>query len=384
MRKNIFVTVALFALTNVAAFAKLGKDGYYRVKNIATDRYVGIVHDKSQSQIITTQADLEALRAFKDWSWVESDPATIVYFERNGSGFNLHGQGTSTSAIIGYNIEIQDLGGKYRCYVNYNGTQYLSVSTDEPDESVYRLNIGNRNTFEWYISPVSSSSDCYFGVKPTVEANGKYYATMYADWGFSPATSSTKAYYVEKVENGCAVIREITGPVAASTPVIFECGSAEAVNNKLDIAVNDATKPADNKLSGVYFCMNNGQSFHKDFVEYNPSIMRVLGTCSDGRPGFVKKSKDDFKIIDDFWSFMAAGAIPANTAYLVVSEGTPDELPLITAEEYAAGINDIYADAPTASDVVTLSGVVIKRNATSVKDLPAGVYIWNKRKIVVK
>lgn len=383
MRKNIFVTVALFALTNVAAFAQLGKDGYYRVQNAMTGKYVGIIHDKSESEIMTTKADLRALRAYKDWSWVESDPATIVYFERSGSGFNLHGQGTNTATIIGYGMNIKDQGGKYLCYVNYNGTHYLSENDRDRDKVTARLDI-NSNTRDWYIWPVSSSSDCYFGVKPTVEANGKYYATMYADWGFTPATSSTKAYYVEKVENGCAVIREITGPVAASTPVIFECASAKAVDNKLDIAVNDASKPAGNQLSGVYFCIDVGVDPHIDYVAYNPATMRVLGTCSDGRPGFVKKSASDFTVPDAFKTFMAKEAIPANTAYLVVSEGTPDELPLVTAEEYAAGIDDIKVDTNTASDIVTLSGVVVRRNATTAQGLPAGIYIWNKRKIVVK
>lgn len=383
MRKNIFVTVALFALTNVAAFAQLGKDGYYRVQNASTGKYVGIIHDKSESEIVTTKADLASLRAYKNWDKVESDPATIVYFQRTDNGFNLHGQGTNTSTIIGYGMRIQDMGGTYRCYVVYNGTHYLSEKDSDIDKVAARLDI-NSSTRDWKIWPVTSTGDCYFGVKPTVEANGKYYATMYADWGFTPAASSTKAYYVEKVENGCAVIREITGAVAASTPVIFECGSAYAVDNKLDIAVNEASKPADNKLSGVYFSIDTGSSHHIDFVAYNPATMRVLGTCSDGRPGFVKKAASDFTVPDEYWTFMAEGAIPANTAYLVVPEGTPDELPLVTAEEYAAGIDDIKVDTNAASDIVTLSGVVVRRNATTVADLPAGIYIWNKRKVVVR
>lgn len=393
MRKNIFVTAALVMLTVSAAYAQFNSDGYYRVQNSATQRYVGIIHNRSESQVITTQADLAALRAYKDWNWVESDPATIIYFEKRGENkvngkkvdvCNLYGQGTSTRSITNYDINLVNVGGKYRCYVQYQGTQYLSERSASSTAATNRLDINTNSTWNWNILPVSSAGSCYFGVKPTVEAQGKYYATMYADWGFTPASSSTKAYYVEKVANGYAVIREITGEVPAKTPVIFECAGEKAVDNKLDISKNNAKLPTVNKLNGVYFCIDNGQSFHRDSVTYNPAIMRVLGVCSDGRPGFVKKCVDDFVVEPDFKYFKPKGAIPANTAYLVVPEGTPDELPLVTAEEYAAGINDVTMSPATSSDVVTLSGVVVKRNATSVEGLPSGIYIWNKRKIVVR
>ena len=157
-----------------------------------------------------------------------------------------------------------------------------------------------------------------------------------------------------------------------------------SADNKLDIANNSATLPSDNKLSGVYFCIDNGQSFHRDFVKYDPATMRVLGVCSDGRPGFVKKAVSDFTVPDDFWTFMAEGAIPANTAYLKVEAGTPDELPLITAEEYAAGIEGVTIDGNVASDITTLSGMTVRKKATSTEGLRPGVYIWNKKKIVCK
>lgn len=392
MRKNIIVSALLLILTCSTAYAQLGEDGYYRVQNTATKRYVGIIHNRSETQVMTGNADLRALCAYKDWNWVESDPATIIYIEKvhpgttNGKNYyacNLYGQGTNTKSITSYDINIMDIGGKYRCWVVYNGTFYLSERSIYSSAKTNKLETNNRDTWNWNILPVSSAGSYYFGVKPTVEAQGKYYATMYADWGFTPASSSTKAYYVEKVANGCAVIREITGEVPAKTPVIFECAGEKAVDNKLDIARNNAKLPTANKLSGVYFNINSGSTFHKDSVAYDPATMRLLGVCSDGRPGFVKKSKEDFTVPDEFWSFMAHG-IPANTAYLVVPEGTPDELPLVTAEEYAVGINDVTMSPATSSDVVTLSGVVVKRNATSVEGLPSGIYIWNKRKIVVR
>ena len=133
MKKYLLASAASL-LMSTAAFAQLGENGYYRVQNKATSRYVGIIHDRSETEVVTTQADLNALRAYKNWDWVESDPATIIYIEKKSSGTtngktcfncNLHGQGTNTYSIINYDIKILDMGGKYRCYVVYNGTQYL-------------------------------------------------------------------------------------------------------------------------------------------------------------------------------------------------------------------------------------------------------------------
>ena len=393
MRKNLFITAALSLSVFLTANAQLGDNGFYRVQNNATGRYVGIIHDRSETEVVTTQADLNALRAYKNWDWVESDPATIIYIEKKGSGTsngktyfdcNLHGQGTNTYAIINYDIKILDMGGKYRCYVVYNGTQYLSELDAASTAVVNKLNINNSSTYNWNIIPLNSAGNNYFGVKPTVTAEGKYYATMYADFGFTPAASAQgmKVYYAEKVADGKVVIQEITGPVPASTPVIFLCPSDTQSGNRLDIAKNNATLPSSNVLSGVYFCIANGQSFHKDFVAYDPETMRVLGVCSDGRPGFVKKSASDF--VSPYLMFRPSGAIPANTAYLKVPSGTPDELPLITAEEYAAGINSVTIDGNVTSNITTLSGTTVRKNATSTAGLRPGVYIWNKKKIVVK
>ena len=77
-------------------------------------------------------------------------------------------------------------------------------------------------------------------------------------------------------------------------------------------------------------------------------------------------------------------SLPANTAYLQVSAGSPAELPLITYEEYTAGIDGVSMDENPVSDITTLSGVTVRKKATSTEGLRPGVYIWNKKKVVVK
>ena len=113
MKKYLLASAASL-LISTAAFAQFGANGYYRVQNKATSRYVGIIHDRSETEVVTTQADLNALRAYKNWDWVESDPATIIFIEKKSSGTtngktyyncNLYGQGTNTYSIINYDIK---------------------------------------------------------------------------------------------------------------------------------------------------------------------------------------------------------------------------------------------------------------------------------------
>ena len=396
MRKLIIASAIILSYLSLPIQAQLNGSGYYRAQNVSSGRYVSIIHNKSQSQLVTMDADLEATRTFKSWDMVSSDPSTIVYFEFTGQGkiggymmdtYNLCGQATSTYQIMQRVLGVRYQNNKgYQFCASEGGNIYrLGDVTSSVYKDVGELTVnGNSSNWFWNILPVTSAGDSYFGVKPTVTAEGKHYATMYADFGFTPAASAQgmKVYYAEKIADGKVVIKEITGPVPASTPVIFLCPSDTPSGNRLDIAKNNATRPSSNVLTGVYFCIANGQSFHKDYVAYDPETMRVLGVCSDGRPGFVKKSASDF--ISSYMMFRPSGAIPPNTAYLKVPAGSPDELPLITAEDYYAGISGVTIDGNDASDIITLSGMTVRKKATTTEGLRPGVYIWNKKKVVVK
>lgn len=396
MRKIIIASAVLMSFGCLQVAAQLNGSGYYRAQNVSSGRYVSIMHNKSQTQIITTKADLEALHTFQSWDMVSCDPSTIVYFDYAGQGsiggntmdkYNLCGQGTSTYEIVQHNLGVASQSKGYQFCAQESGQLFRLgdvQSTDYTDVGNLTSNGSSSNWF-WNILPVSSTGDHYFGVKPTVTAGGKYYATMYADFGFTPAASASgmKVYYAEKIADGMLIIKEIAGAVPASTPLIFLCPSESPTGNRLDIAKNEVAKPTDNILSGTYFCIDNGESFHKDYVAYDPETMRVLGVCGDGRVGFVKRPKSD--LMCKYTMFQPeVSAIPANTAYLKVTPGTPDELPLITAEEYAAGIDGVKVDGNFASDILTLSGVTVRKKATSTAGLRPGVYIWNKKKIVVK
>ena len=62
----------------------------------------------------------------------------------------------------------------------------------------------------------------YFGIKPEIEYNGKYYATIYAYFPFK-LDEGMKAYSITLNTNSVAVYKEITGTIPMSTPVLIEC-----------------------------------------------------------------------------------------------------------------------------------------------------------------
>lgn len=55
----------------------------------------------------------------------------------------------------------------------------------------------------------------------------------------------------------------------------------------------------------------------------------------------------------------------------------------ITADN-ATGINSVLLRDDKPMDVYTLDGKLVRKNATSLRDLPAGIYIYGNRKVVVK
>jgi hypothetical protein len=101
--------------------------------------------------------------------------------------------------------------------------------------------------------------------------------------------------------------------------------------------------------------------------------MRLLGLRADGTVGFVKSSTE--------W-------LPANQAYLVVPEGTADELEIVdefTADpetpeepEIPASLTTIKQDA-SERVVYTLTGRRVRT-----QQLPAGIYMVDGKKLILK
>ena len=363
MTKKIFLSLLILATTSPLA-AQLAGNGYYRVQNEVTKRYISIIDNRGSIDVASTSADLGALKTIRPYDEVVCDPSTIVYIEKkNSNEYNLAGQGTDAYKIIGHYLKINKVGNFYRAYQEKGATRtYLNDIKTDSDYGKVLTN--DSRTRDWNITPVTKDG-CYFGVQPDVQAAGKYYASFFAGFPFNTCSQDMKVYYIDRVVKDQAVYKELTGVVPASTPVIVACVSDKPSDNKLDIVMSAAKAPADNLLRGVYF--DNDNPVHYNRVAYVPATMRVLGILSDGSLGFVTANID---------------FIPANQMYLSVPAGTPAELKLVDADHVNA-IGSVQADA-ASSDVYSLDGHMVRQQATGLDGLAKGIYIWKGRKHIVR
>lgn len=333
MRKiTLLLLTALFTL---AAHAQLNGDGYYRVQSSEQQRYVRVIDNRGSVNMETTDADLSALRTQRDFDKVVSDPGSIIYIKKMNTGYDLQSQGTGSYSIIKYEVKVTNMGDdKYWCSASHGAmTKYLAdeiiieyLATEEEKECGQLVtNVSpsgpNSKYLDWNILPVKSDDGYYFGVQPDIAVDGSYYKTFYAAFPFTCLGKGMSAWYVKKINeaSGKVLIQEITGGVPKSTPVIIKSDAQGAASNKLNVGANVTGTASGNKLVGVYFCNPNAGPKHTNVVEFDPATMRVLGKAEDGSLAFVNNV--DLKYI------------PANTAYITVSESAPAVLKVITEEE---------------------------------------------------
>ena len=357
-------------------FAQFSGDGYYRVQNVGSKRYVCVEDDKGSINVSATSVEMGAVVLWKKFERVVSNPASIIYIKKVGTDtdYDLYAQGTSTYGIIGYHVDVYPspkTAGAYRVYGSQAGmTKWLcdGERSSVPDGALSDNDQGKTNYSDWYMLPLSQDDERFFGITPDVEVNGKYYAAFYADFPFSFASSGMKAYYVSATTGaGLAKMEEITGTIPAATPVIIECSSDEPANNKLNIFASDATAPTNNMLKGVYFC--NTTIKHKNLTPYNAETMRVLGKMSDGSLGFVTASIEN---------------LPANKSYLSVSAHLPAEIKLLTAKDFSAGVSGVGADRKAVTGIYTTTGVKISDDASQLNTLQRGIYIVDGQKVIIR
>ena len=384
---NRIYTLLLGAICTLSAYAQLNGDGYYRAQSSIQKRYIRVVDNRGSVNLQTTDADMGALCTQRDFDKVVSDPASIIYIKKMSTGYDLQTQGTSSYKIISYEIKISDMGdNKYWCYASHAGmTKYLAdekiidyLATEEEKEKGHLVtNIdpagADAEYLDWNINPVKDAEGFYFGLQPNIATADGYYQTFYAAFPFTFLSEGMKAYYVKKIKEGSGkvVIDEITGGVPTSTPVIIKCASTSAASNKLNVGASTTGTASGNLLNGVYFCNPNAGAKHTNVVKFEPTTMRVLGKAEDGSLAFVNN--------------VDLAYIPANTAYITVSESAPAVMTIITADQDVEESLTVKADDKTmkyGETVPALTYTVVEGNADGTPELsceatktsPVGTY----------
>lgn len=391
MKKTIF-TIAIGLLSGLTATAQINGDGYYRIKNVVTGRYMSLSDNSSRGvSMSSTTVDASALLTKKNLTEVLSDPGTIFYIQKvNSDEYNISAQGANLYNMINYYIRLKYYPSSniYRAWQSDKGqTMYLADENDFCNGAdLGYVDVETKTTMNWNIIPVDTE-DNYIGVNPTIKANGKYYAPYYVDYAFSPVSKDMKVYYINKIDenSGTAYYKELTGTIPASTPVILECASNDASQNKLKIESANASKPADNKMTGTYFCVGTRLTAHYNSTKFDATSMRVLGTSADGS---LELNNEDTYMADalirqgsTYYTYSTIKAIPQNSGYLKVSASCPKELKLV---DYTLGVSQIEMDDEAPAAIYSLNGTRVKEKATSVEGLPKGIYIFKNKKYVVK
>ena len=373
MKKRLFLLL-LGCATMLGAQAQLSGAGYYRVKNVASGRYMSLSDNHSRGvDFNSCTADCGAMQTSKIMDNIYSDPGSIFYLDHiSGVSYNVVGQGTSLHDIINYYIYISPVGSYYKIYQEQKGQRITLSDFDDVEENEsYVATLGGKTT--WYITPLNTT-DNYIGVKPTISVGDKHYAAVFAGYPYTLGTGM-KAYYINKViENeGVVIIKELTGTIPANTPVLIECSSTDISKNQITPVLNSDAVPSDNLAIGVYFCLGDRWSAHYNSTKFDPSTMRVLSLNTYGNLA-VSTSTQNLKTVmieprGADGKHLTVTAIPANSWYIPVSSSAPSELKLVTAEQYATGIKDITVKPASLYNVYTLEGVQIKKNATYISDL---------------
>lgn len=338
-RLLFFLSLITVLISNVSA--QFTTDGFYRVQNYGTTRYLYLTDNTGSYDMKRDIGDFGALQLFKGKEKTISDPASILYIKKYGSQIDIQGQGAGIYKIVNRYVDLTYLSsgsfkGTYEVSASESGvTKYLD--DEEANRDVEDGFVGtnrSRPYRNWYIHPVNSTGDNYFGITPleSLNFNGKYYYPLYAAFPFQPASTGVKVYKVSKCDYqlGYAVLSEITGLVPARTPVLIECSSPAATNNRLDLIDSSESPLTDNCLSGVFFCNYDRMhrySWSSCITEFSPASMRVIGTTSQGKLGFVTSTRYMKEIEGTYY-------LPANTSFMYVSSNCPSELTAITEAEY--------------------------------------------------
>lgn len=365
--KKLLLAIFAAAMTT-AASAQVNGNGYYRVTNlgrqVVNKQNCYVYVDYNQAQIVTnagTGQSFEPIAIYQDTKRSPiSDPASVIYAKLNGNNVDLEAQGTSVSQMTSQKL-ILTQNGKANSYqlstIKSGMTMYLWASTTPQFEHYIATTIASDQMAYkfWAISPVSSSSDNYFGVKPTLSAEGKYYAPFYAAFPFKFASSGMKAYCVKNFDNEHFALEEITSEVKpGKTPMLIECSSENPSDNRLDLLYGNYGSVSGNKLSGVFFCNDFISGYSDVRTQFDAAKMRVWNV-ENGKLVLSTSEDNLFKSI--FASDAGKSFIRANQSYLVVP-ATANKTLTVGVPSAVDGIN-ASEEAPEPVSYSTLGGMKI-------------------------
>ena len=380
-KSKMWITV-LLAFVASSAWGQLApeKYKYYRVQNTSTKRYVSVRDNVGSVSVSSKTADVKAVEMVSGFNNVVSDPATIIGLTDKGANYyDFSAQGTRVSDIIKKtNVIIKPVtDDSYLVYVTYKGsaggmTGYANAYLTDPGSDIAvgyadSESSARKGNGIWSVIPVANDGSNYFGVNMDLNANGKYYTTLYTDFPYQ-LSEGMKAYVVSEIDGGKVNLEDISPYVPAETPVILESGSSSASDNKLQpLATTVNSSFTANNLKGVYFNHDAGGK-HTVRTAFAKKTMRLL-TVKDGEIAFVNEGD---------------AYIPANTAYLQVPSGSSSTLTIgkiSSASSSIPGTQENPEDKMnhgTATDPISVADAIANAKAIGTEASAKDFYVKGK------
>lgn len=390
MKKKRKLALVIAAIVSLGAFAqgpaKNLQSGFYRVQNFKTQRYAYVCDNRGSINVEATSADMGSIALFlQTYRDRCSDPASLCYIEKVSNKHNIHGQNTSLYGIVDHYVQIQDAKTKdgsaaYQLTPLYSGwTIYLHdrMNTTRDDdqysgsnaEGLY--NLPKDDTYYWNFISFTPNGDEYLGIAPNkaMKVGDKYYKPYVIGFDMKFLSTGMKAYYVSDIKPDAVVIKEISGTIPYNTPVIIECSSTAPSANRVDVSFTKSPRINGNRLTANYFCYaNHGESA---YTVYNPQTMRVL-KVKDGKLVFGSVVDGDnvsteqlafAYVVNNEQKYTFKQCLQGNSSYLMVAADFPDNVPVMTEEEYNATHGVVPGDADgngsvNVSDVNGNGGIV--------------------------
>lgn len=370
------IIIAILTLIAIPTTAQITGDGYYRIQNNGSERYITITDDIIGGiDMSATTVDMANITTWRGFDNIKSDPASIIYINKVGSKYDLEAQGISVHAITNgqayvaldyidedvYTISASAKGVSKSLYDVTSSKDYSSVADYGEGENMY-----------WHIKPINTTNN-YIGFTPTLQTSDGWYGTFYAAFPFTVASSDVEVFYVDNYKEGVFQLKKITDDIKpALTPMIIKCKTNDASKNQITPVVATTTAPSDNKLRGTLFCSFTYE--HEKNVKFEKNTMRVLALNNAGELVFTT---DNSSLTKDMGKYY----IPKNTAYLYNASALSGDYKLVSREDYT-GIKDIEtkAQSKVSKGTYTLSGIPVDSN----KVLRPGVYIKDGKKVVIR
>lgn len=363
--------------------------GYYRVRNLTTERYIYVTDNKDFYDIAHDKEDFQGIQLWKDAAKAAKSPASVIFIEElYPGGFDLKAQGTGVYDLTGYCVNVtKKSDGTYEVSASRSGvTKFLS---DDRTNSSDQGKLGTSGTAKyrrWIVDKIEAThATNYVGISPTITFNGKYYQTFYASFPFRTISPGMRVYYISDVEGDLALIQEIEGDVPAATPVIIECASANATDNRIEPLPTTTAQVTDNLLCGVYFCNGKRPQESVDaYTKFDAATMRIL-TVADGKLVMSDNAPERLQeiMVNDYTLYeqVPAICIPANTCYFKANANTPKQVFLTSDPTAIDSLPSEKTDGGKPCGVYSLDGTQL-RTTNNAEGLPAGIYIIGGKKVV--